>query len=71
MSTESEYDTFALDYHWLYSDTVLSGERFLEGHAHILKAQPPQATILDCACGIGVHSLALAAIVRVLNLPAP
>jgi SAM-dependent methyltransferase len=60
MNTKGEYDAFARDYHWLYSDKVLSGERFLEGHADILKAQPPQATILDCACGIGVHSLALA-----------
>lgn len=60
MNTQNEYDAFARDYHWLYSDQVLSGERFLEGHAGILKAQPPGSAILDCACGIGVHSLALA-----------
>jgi glycine/sarcosine N-methyltransferase len=60
MNTQNEYDAFAMDYHWLYSDKVLSGERFLEGHDEILKAQPPLAAILDCACGIGVHSLALA-----------
>jgi SAM-dependent methyltransferase len=56
----SEYDAFAADYHWLYSDRVLSGDPFLDGHAAVLRALPPQARILDCACGIGVHTLALA-----------
>ena len=56
----SEYDAFAADYHWLYSDRVLSGDPFLEGNADVLRSLPPQARILDCACGIGVHSLALA-----------
>jgi SAM-dependent methyltransferase len=60
MNTASEYDVFAADYHWLYSDRVLSGEPFLEAHTEILKALPPKAQILDCACGIGIHGLALA-----------
>ena len=55
-----EYDAFASDYHWLYSDRVLSGDPFLDGYAHVLRSLPPQARILDCACGIGIHSLALA-----------
>jgi SAM-dependent methyltransferase len=56
----NEYDAFATDYHWLYSDRVLSGNPFLEGYADVLRSLPPQARILDCACGIGIHSLALA-----------
>jgi len=56
----NEYDAFAADYHWLYSDRVLSGDLFLEGYAAVLRSLPPQARILDCACGIGIHSLALA-----------
>ena len=55
-----EYDAFASDYHFLYSDRVLSGARFLEGYAEVLQSLPPRARILDCACGIGIHSLALA-----------
>ena len=60
MNTVSQYDAFAADYHWLYSDLVLSGEPFLEAHRAIIKALPPKAAVLDCACGIGVHALALA-----------
>jgi len=56
----NEYDAFAADYHWLYSDRVLSGDPFLEAYADVLRSLPPQARILDCACGIGLHSLALA-----------
>ena len=56
----SEYDAFASDYHWLYSDRVLSGEPFFERYADIFKSLPQNARILDCACGIGIHSLALA-----------
>jgi SAM-dependent methyltransferase len=55
-----EYDPFASDYHFLYSDRVLSGVPFLEGYAEVLHTLPPRARILDCACGIGIHSLALA-----------
>ncbi len=55
-----QYDAFASDYHWLYSDRVLSGDPFLDGYADVLRSLPPQARILDCACGIGIHSLALA-----------
>ena len=60
MSVPEEYDAFAADYHWLYSDHVLSGKPFVEEHAGILKSAAPDARILDCACGIGVHVLALA-----------
>jgi 2-polyprenyl-3-methyl-5-hydroxy-6-metoxy-1,4-benzoquinol methylase len=55
-----EYDAFSSDYHWLYSDRVLSGEPFIEQYADILASLAPGARILDCACGIGVHTLALA-----------
>ena len=58
--TTEEYDAFASDYHWLYSDRVLSGDPFVESYGTLLRSLPPQARILDCACGIGIHSLALA-----------
>ena len=60
MNTIAEYDAFAADYHWLYSDRVLSGEPFLEAHRATIEALPPKAVVLDCACGIGVHAIALA-----------
>ncbi len=56
----SQYDAFAPDYHWLYSEHVLSGEPFIQWHVEILDSLAPNARILDRACGIGVHSLALA-----------
>ena len=56
----SQYDPFAEDYHWLYSDSVLSGEPFYEKHREALDTLQPGASILDCACGIGVFALALA-----------
>jgi len=59
-ATTDEYDAFASDYHWLYSDRVLSGAPFVDSYATVLRSLPPQARILDCACGIGIHSLALA-----------
>jgi 2-polyprenyl-3-methyl-5-hydroxy-6-metoxy-1,4-benzoquinol methylase len=51
-----EYDALASDYHWLYSDYVLSGEPFVNALTEILETLPPKATILDCACGIGILS---------------
>lgn len=56
---DSEYDAAAAEYHWIYSDRVLSGEPFLEQHAHVLSSLPPGGSILDCACGIGIHAIAL------------
>ena len=56
----SQYDVFAADYHWLYSDRVLSGEPFVQEHTERLQALPAHAKILDCTCGIGIHALALA-----------
>jgi len=55
-----QYDSFAADYHWLYSDRVLSGDPFIEENRAHLDGLPADAAILDCACGIGVHALALA-----------
>lgn len=62
MKTEKmmQYDQFSLDYHWLYSDRVLSGEPFLEQYRDLLASIPSGAKILDCACGIGIHAFALA-----------
>jgi SAM-dependent methyltransferase len=60
LSQTSQYDTFAMDYHWLYSDVVLSGEPFVAENRGILDRLSPDAEVLDCSCGIGVHALALA-----------
>ena len=60
MVAADEYDAFASDYHWLYSDRVLSGTPFLDSYAAVLRSLPTGARVLDCACGIGIHSLALA-----------
>ena len=56
----SQYDSFAEDYHWLYSDRVLSGEPFYEKYRESLSSLHPGASTLDCACGIGVFALASA-----------
>ncbi len=59
-TVDEQYDAFAADYHWLYSDETLAGERFMAEHAPLLEAQGPRSTILDCACGIGAHAIGLA-----------
>jgi 2-polyprenyl-3-methyl-5-hydroxy-6-metoxy-1,4-benzoquinol methylase len=56
----SQYDEFAANYHWLYSDYVSSGKAYLDEHADILKDAGPRARILDCSCGIGTLPIALA-----------
>jgi len=55
-----QYDDFARDYHWLYSDRGLSGELALEENNEILSITDQEAWILDCSCGIGTLVLALA-----------
>ena len=56
----SQYDEFAENYHWLYSDYVLSGKRYVQEHDDVLKHAGPMARILDCSCGIGTLPIALA-----------
>jgi len=56
----SQYDEFAVDYHWLYSDYVSSGKPALQEHEDVLKDAGPKARILDCSCGIGTFAIALA-----------
>jgi len=60
MSTKSQYDEFAADYHWLYSDNALSGKPALEQNDDVLKEAGPKARILDCSCGIGTFAVPLA-----------
>lgn len=55
-----QYDGFAQDYHWLYSDYALSGKPALEENEDVLAAAGPPARILDCSCGIGTLAIALA-----------
>ena len=56
----SQYDDFAVNYHWLYSDYVASGEPYLKEHEDVLKDAGPGARILDCSCGMGTLPIALA-----------
>ena len=35
----SQYDEFAVNYHWLYSDYVSSGKPYLEEHGDVLKTR--------------------------------
>jgi SAM-dependent methyltransferase len=60
MNRPSQYDGFAADYHWLYSDYVLSGKAYLAEHDDVLREAGPAARILDCSCGIGTFPLGLA-----------
>lgn len=54
-----EYDALAEGYHWIYSDRMLTGGPFVETHRERLDALRPGAPVLDCACGIGIHAVAL------------
>ncbi len=56
----SQYDEFAVNYHWLYSDYVSSGKPALEQNEDVLKDASPRACILDCSCGFGTFAIALA-----------
>jgi SAM-dependent methyltransferase len=58
--TMCQYDEFARDYHWLYSDHVLSGESIVEENEDLIGMTAPDTRILDCSCGIGTLTLALA-----------
>jgi glycine/sarcosine N-methyltransferase len=60
MNTADQYDAFAADYHWLYSDYGLSGARALAENNDVLTAAGPKAKILDCSCGVGIFAIALA-----------
>jgi len=60
MTTAQQYDTLSSDYHWLYSDHVLSGKIALNEHSDVLALADPKASILDCSCGIGTLAIALA-----------
>jgi SAM-dependent methyltransferase len=60
MSAKSQYDEFAVDYHWLYSDHALSGKPAVEWNDDVLRDAGAKARILDCSCGIGTLAVALA-----------
>ncbi len=59
MTGSTSYDNFAADYHWIFSDQHLSGEQFLHRYRELLASLPPQAEVLDCACGTGLEAMAL------------
>ncbi len=56
----TQYDDFAPDYHWLYSDSGLTGEPAIEENEDVLRPIGQEMWILDCSCGIGTLALALA-----------
>jgi SAM-dependent methyltransferase len=56
----SQYDEFAVNYHWLYSDYVSTGKPALEENEDVLKDAGPKVRTLDCSCGIGTFAIALA-----------
>ncbi|MGA9669082.1 MAG: methyltransferase domain-containing protein [Terracidiphilus sp.] len=60
MTTAQQYDAFSIDYHWLYSDHVLSGTKALGDNGDVLALADPKASILDASCGIGTLAIALA-----------
>lgn len=55
-----QYDAFAEDYHWLYSDYALSGKPSLDENEDVLTEAGVKARILDCSCGIGTLAIPLA-----------
>jgi len=60
MDGGSQYDDFAADYEWVFSDPALTGERHLDGLSPALAGLAPGAAILDASCGTGRLALALA-----------
>lgn len=68
MRVDDFYTDLAYDYEWLFPDeaigsrgtvgaTSLGSTDLLQG---LLKALPPGARVLDCACGVGADAIALA-----------
>lgn len=55
-----QYDAFSDDYHWLYSDSALSGKPALDCNRDVLAEAGLKTRILDCSCGIGSFAIALA-----------
>ena len=55
-----QYDGLSENYHWLYSDDVLSGAQTLKENEDVLRSAGPKARILDCACGTGTFAIPLA-----------
>jgi glycine/sarcosine N-methyltransferase len=62
------YRDLATDYHWIFPDEVVRAPGVVGGTSHdslelvqaVVKALPPGAAVLDCACGIGTDAMALA-----------
>ena len=58
--TDSWYDDLAAHYHLIFEDWDESIRRQGRVLSRLLPAPPEAGTLLDCACGIGTQSLALA-----------
>jgi SAM-dependent methyltransferase len=55
-----QYDDLSENYHWLYSDYVLSGALALKENDDVLRNADQKSRILDCSCGIGTLAIPLA-----------
>ena len=62
MSATALYDALAPYYHLLFADWEESMARQGEALARLLPPPGHSGLVLDCACGIGTQSLALAAL---------
>lgn len=60
MAETAQYDAFAAEYDWVFSDPMSVGERRLKPLEPALDSLPADGMILDCACGTGLLALALA-----------
>ncbi|SEG94302.1 Methyltransferase domain-containing protein [Nonomuraea solani] len=62
------YRDLATDYHWIFPDEIVTFPGVIGGTSvenveliqEAVRALPPGAAVLDCACGIGTDAMALA-----------
>ena len=66
-----QYDDLSENYHWLYSDYVLSGALALKENEDVLRSAGPKARILDCSCGAGTLAIPLAKLGFEVSGPMP
>lgn len=60
-TSDTQYDPFAADYDWVFSDFRKAGDDFAAALGEsLLPKLPSDPQILDCACGTGVLVMAMA-----------
>lgn len=60
MEATIQYDAFAAEYDWIFSDPTSIGERRLDEFKPVLESLPGDGAVLDCACGIGLPAIPMA-----------